>query len=105
MPPPVVVAPAEDPANVAGDAPVITTSALPPLKAGRPRKWTEPAPGEEASPTVKAALKEHARYLRRYAANREAMLALSRKYYHARMERYHNAIRQNEQVKAALASF
>ena len=73
-------------------------------KAGRPRKYADPAPGEEVSSHLKHMLANRARSYARFHASPEAILERSRITYHARMEKYHGAVRQVEQIRAAVAA-
>lgn len=73
----------------------------PALRAGRPRKYSDPAPGEEASAKMRHALRNRANMAAAYAADPEPMRARARAHHRAHMARYREAVRLVEEIKMA----
>jgi len=86
--------------------PPATTPAPAPAapRPGRPRKYADPAPGEDVPAKVRNALKNRARMAAQFLANPEVLRERVRVSYNARMAKFRAAVQQVEAIRATVAA-
>jgi len=91
--------------KIATIPPATTPAAAPAApRPGRPRKYADPAPGEDVPANVRYALKNRVDAAARFHANPEVIRERNRASYHARMAKFKAAVQQVEAIRATVAA-